>query len=378
MADALDGLGLAVKRRLLWGLRAGLGARADGLQAVIFAIFDHFANRMVCIATITQCDGHRMDLTDIDLNQLVLFQQLMLERRVSKVAESLGLTQPAVSNTLAKLRRTLGDELFVRTPAGMVPTPFAEQLALPIGHALAMIQEGLNQRSDFDPSSVQRTFTLGMTDIGEIVFLPALVGRLVQEAPKLSLQTVRTSTIQLRDDMASGRVDLAIGPLPHLKAGFFQQRLFRQRYVCLFRRGHALDRPGLTLANFKAAEHLVIVSAGTGHDKADALIRRANLERVVRLTVPHFVSVGHILRSTNLVATVTERLAQSLIEPFDLVARPHPVDLPEVAINMFWHAKVHRSPAHQWLRGLVFELFGADRAKVPGPLTPRMRAPQRS
>ena len=306
-----------------------------------------------------------MELSDIDLNQLVLFQQLMVDRHVSKAAENLGLTQPAVSNTLAKLRRQFGDDLFVRTPTGMMPTPFAEQLAEPIGYALGMIHSGLNQHSRFDPASVRRSVTIGMTDIGEIVFLPALVERLRQEAPGVSLSTVRTTTTNLRDDMEAGKVDLAIGPLPQLKAGFFQRRLFRQRYVCLFRKGHALDRKRMTLADFKAAEHLVIVSAGTGHGKVDELIRRAGVERSVRLTVPHFVSVGHLLRRTDMVATVTERLAESLVEPFDLTFRPHPIDLPEIAINVFWHAKVHRSPAHQWLRGVVFDLFGDDKATAP-------------
>lgn len=302
-----------------------------------------------------------MELSDIDLNQLVLFQQLMVERRVSKVAENLGLTQPAVSNTLAKLRRQFGDDLFVRTPTGMMPTPFAEQLAEPIGYALGMIHSGLNQHTRFEPATLRRSVTIGMTDIGEIVFLPALVERLRQEAPGVSLGTVRTTATSLRDDMEAGKVDLAIGPLPQLKAGFFQRRLFRQRYVCLFRRGHALDRKRLSLADFKAAEHLVIVSAGTGHGKVDELIRRAGIERQVRLTVPHFVSVGHLLRRTDMLATVTERLADSLVEPFDLTHRPHPVELPEIAINVFWHAKVHRSPVHQWLRGVLFDLFGEDR-----------------
>jgi len=301
-----------------------------------------------------------MELSDIDLNLLVLFQHLIVERRVSKVAENMGLTQPAVSNALAKLRRTFGDELFLRTPSGMVPTPFAEQLSEPIGYALGMIHSGLNQRTQFEPANVKRTVTIGMTDIGEIVFLPALLERLGREAPGVTLNTVRNTAVNLRDDMESGKVDLAIGLLPNLKAGFFQRRLFRQRYVCLFRRGHALDRPRVTLAVYRAAEHLVIVSAGTGHGMVDELIRKAGIDRVVRLTVPHFVSVGHILQRTALVATVPERLAETLVEPFDLTLRPHPVTLPDAAINMFWHAKVHREPANQWLRGVIFDLFGSD------------------
>ena len=318
-----------------------------------------------------------MELTDIDLNQLVLFQQLMVERRVSRVAENLGLTQPAVSNTLAKLRRQFGDDLFVRTPKGMMPTPLAEQMAGPIGDALALIHSGLNPHSRFDPASVQRSITIGMTDIGEIVFLPELLAHLQQVAPGVALTTVRTTASTLREDMEAGKVDLAIGPLPQLKAGFFQRRLFRQRYVCLFRQGHPLDRKRMSLADFQAAEHLIIVSAGTGHGKVDDLIRRAGIERRMRLTVPHFVSVGHILQRSDMVTTVTERLAERLAAPFGLRFLPHPIDLPEVAINLFWHAKVHRSPAHQWLRGLLFDLFGDDTTPGQPPAGPVSRAPRR-
>jgi DNA-binding transcriptional LysR family regulator len=313
-----------------------------------------------------------MELNDIDLNQLVLFDHLMTQRRVARVAETMGLTQPAVSNTLARMRRLFGDDLFVRTPAGMVPTPFAEQLAESVSYALAMIRSGLNQQTRFDPAHVQRAVTIGMTDIGEIVFLPALVKRLASTAAGVTLNTVRNTAVNLRDDMASGKVDLAIGLLPQLKAGFFQRRLFRQRYVCLFRRGHRMDKKKPTLADFQAAEHLVVVSAGTGHGKVHDLMQRAGAERVVRLTVPHFVGVGHILQGTDLVATVPEKLAQRLAEPFGLTYAAHPVRLPEVAINVFWHAKVHRSPAHQWLRGVVFDLFAEDAS--PGRAAPQAAA----
>jgi DNA-binding transcriptional LysR family regulator len=303
-----------------------------------------------------------MELQDIDLNLLVLFNQLLVERRVSKVADKLGLTQPAVSNALARLRKLLGDELFLRTPTGMEPTPFAEQLAEPVTYALGTIHGALNQRSSFEPQASTRSFTVGMTDIGEIYFLPTLMERLSQQAPGVSLSTVRNTAVNLKDDMESGRVDLAIGLLPQLKGGFFQQRLFRQRYVCLLRQGHKLDKKKISLAEFSAAEHLVVVSAGTGHGKVDELLKRSGIERKVRLTVPHFVGVGHILQTTNLVATVPERLAQRLVEPFGLSYVAHPATLPEVAINVFWHAKFHKAPANQWLRSLVFETF-VDPAK---------------
>jgi DNA-binding transcriptional LysR family regulator len=306
-----------------------------------------------------------MDLHDIDLNLLVILDRLRSERRVSKVAETLGLSQPAVSNALARLRRRLGDELFLRTPAGMVPTPYAEQLAEPVGRALALLHGALNERSRFEPAASRRSFTVGMTDIGEIYFLPTLLQRLREQAPHVAFSTVRNTTAHLKDEMEAGRVDLAIGLLPQLKAGFFQRRLFSQRYVCLFRKGHRLDRKKLSLADFTAAEHLVVVSAGTGHGKVDELLRRSGIERQVRLTVPHFVGVGHILQASDLVATVPERLAQQLVVPFGLVSVAHPAPLPEGAIHVFWHAKFHQAPANQWLRALVIDAFGG-RAEPPG------------
>ncbi|MDF3833206.1 LysR family transcriptional regulator [Cupriavidus basilensis] len=299
-----------------------------------------------------------MELQDLDLNLLVVFNQLLVERRVSRVADNLGISQPAVSNSLAKLRKLFGDELFLRTAKGMEPTPYADQLAESVSYALAMIHSGINQRSSFDPASARQAVTIGMTDIGEIYFLPALIERMGREAPAMTLSTVRNTAINLKDELEAGKVDLAIGLLPQLKAGFFQRRLFTQSYVCVMRRGHRLDKRRISLPEFTGAEHLVVVSAGTGHGKVDELLQRSGVERTIRLTVPHYVGVGHILHNSDLIATIPERLADRLIEPFDLVTVPHPAKLPDVAINVFWHAKYHRSPANQWLRGVVFDLFG--------------------
>jgi DNA-binding transcriptional LysR family regulator len=311
-------------------------------------------------------------LHEIDMNLLVTFNQLMIDRRVSKVAEEFGMTQPGVSNALAKLRRLFEDDLFLRTPAGMVPTPFAEQLAEPVAYALAMIQSGLNQQLTFDPRKVKGEMTIGMTDIGEIVFLPKLLQRLSQAAPGVRLSTLRNTGINLREEMEAGKVSLAIGYLPQLKSGFFQRRLFHQRYVCLFRKGHRLEKRAPAMTEFASAEHLVIVSSGTGHGKVDELMEREGIERIIRLTIPHYVGVGHILSGSNLVATVPEQLAIELSEPFGLVYRPHPVMLPPISINMFWHAKMHRAPANRWLRGMIFDLFGEGGARESEPQRRRL------
>lgn len=303
-----------------------------------------------------------MELKDIDLNLLVVFNQLLLEKSVSKVADKLGLGQPAVSNALARLRKQFGDDLFLRTASGMQPTPFALQLAQPLGAALGLIHDAVNASNAFDAVTSTRRFTLGMTDIGEIYFLPTLMKKLHRLAPSVTLSTVRNTAINLKDSLEAGQVDLAIGLLPQLKGGFFQRRLFVQKYVCLFRQGHPLhDQDALPEADFFAADHVAIVSAGTGHGQVDDILDSRLPRRKVRLTVPHFVAVGHILQSTDMLATVPERLAQAMAGPFGLVYAVHPVDLPDIPINVFWHARYHQDPASQWLRNLVFDMH-ADAA----------------
>src|ERR1700681_4769348 len=276
-----------------------------------------------------------MELRDVDLNLLVVFNQLLAERRVNAIALSLGITQPAGVNAPGRLRRLLGDELFLRTSRGMEPTPFAEQLAEPVAYALGTLHSALNQRVSFDPGSSTRSFALAMTDIGEIYFLPSLMEILERVAPKVSITTVRNASATLKDDMEAARVDLAMGLLPDLKAGFFQRRLFRHRYVCMFRKGHPLDKRSISLQEFSAADHVVVISAGTGHGKVDDMLTHSGIRRRVRLRVPHFVAVGHILGETDMIATVPERFAERCVEPFDLRFVPHPAKLPEIAINLF-------------------------------------------
>lgn len=298
-----------------------------------------------------------MDLKDIDLNLLVIYHHLLMERSVSGAAEKLGLSQPTVSNALRRLRTLLGDELFVRTSRGMEPTPYASQLAEPIAYALGTLHNTLNQQATFDPATSDRRFILAMTDLGEIELLPKLMNLLEEVAPGVTLSTVRNSSDSLRHSMEAGDVDLAIGLLPQLKTGFFQQRLFMQSYVCLFRKGHPLDKNKITQRQFFEADHVVVVSAGTGHAQIDDIIESKGPGRRVRLLVPHFVAVGHILATSDMIATVPERYARRYAAPFHLGYVTHPVALPKIGINLFWHAKFHKEPGNQWLRNIIFNLF---------------------
>ena len=298
-----------------------------------------------------------MDLRNFDLNLLLVFNQLLLDRSVSVAAEKLGITQPAVSNALKRLRTALKDDLFLRTSRGMEPTPYAQHLAEPVLYALNALQSVLTRRDSFDPLTSTRTFRRAMTDIGEIYFMPPLMERLSQLAPGIRISTHRPNAGNLQADMESGSVDLALGLHPNLQAGFFQRRLFRQRYVCVYRNGHPTARNPMTLELFSALEHVSVAATNTGHSEVDLLLDRAGIKRNLRLEVPHFVAVGHILHSTDLIATLPERFAERCKVPFDLVVSPHPVTLPEIAITLFWHGKYHRDPASLWLRQLIVELF---------------------
>jgi len=230
-------------------------------------------------------------------------------------------------------------------------------MAESVGYALGTLHDALNMKAGFDPASSTRAFTVAMTDIGEIYFLPSLMKQLAKVAPGVSISTVRNQSDALRDDMERGNVDLAIGFLPDLKSGFFQRRLFRQKYVCLFRKGHPLAKTGMTTKAFLESEHVSIVAEGTGHGMVDSAIQRAGIARNVHLRVPHFVAVGHILQTTDLVAVVPEAYAARTLAPFDLVSAPCPIKIPDITINVLWHGRNHREPGNQWLRQLVFDAF---------------------
>ena len=300
-----------------------------------------------------------MELARLDLNLLLVFHHLLREKRVSAVATVLGMSQPAVSSALGRLRTSLGDELFLRTQQGMAPTPYALQLAEPVATALDGLQQALNVRAAFDPATSERRFTLAMTDVGEMYFLPVLMDALAQTAPGVTLQVVAVTSASLGADMASGRTDLALGLLPQLQAGFFQQALFRQPYVCLMREGHPLAAaPSLALADFAAASHVRVIAAGTGHGRVDEALERQGLQRRIRLTVPHYVALGDVLGHSDLIATVPERFAQRVTTPFGLTTRPLPLAVDGSVIHQFWHARLHKDPGHQWLRELVAQCFG--------------------
>jgi DNA-binding transcriptional LysR family regulator len=187
--------------------------------------------------------------------------------------------------------------------------------------------------------------------------LPRLMAHLAIHAPNVSLSTVAENEGDLKSDMEMGNVDLAIGLLPQLEAGFYQRRLFEQRYVCLMRQAHPLSTLELSLEKFLQAKHIIIEARGTGHGRAEKTLIQNGVSRISKLRVTHFMSVPYIVSETDLIATVTEKLALQTQKRFDLVMRPHPVGIDPVQINLFWHRRFHRDTGNIWLRNVIFELF---------------------
>jgi len=298
-----------------------------------------------------------MNLADLDLNLLRVFDAVYTHRNVSAAAAALGLSQPAVSNALKRLRAEFGDELFTRTPQGMEPTPLADRASGTIGQALALLRDGLEPGQGFDPAQAQRTFTLIMSDIGEIAFLPALLQFLQSAAPGVRIEAVSMPVKETRLAMESGAVDLAIGFLPDLKAGFYQQRLFEQKYVCMVRRGHPSIGDTLSMKGFTEARHAVVNAQGTGHGIVETMFERAGLAPEVLVRLPHFLAVPMVVAATDLVVTVPQKLGEAFARVLPLRLLPHPLRIPVFQVNQYWHRRYHKDPANQWLRGHFTRLF---------------------
>jgi len=294
--------------------------------------------------------------SSLDLNLLVVFDAIVKDRNVTMAARRVGLSQPAMSSALNRLRRIFNDPLFVRTSDGMMPTPYAQQLAPPIQRACELIENLGDIDSVFDPTSATDTFRFYMTDIGETIFLPRLLGALAERAPQVKVKVLPIPEYGEQAAMAAGDVDLAVGFFPDLKSGFFQQRLYVDEFVCLVRADHPLAKGSTTVKQFAAMRHAVVASAGTGHEAAvSRAVARHHLQ--VALRIPHFMAVPAIVSQTDYVVTVPSRFARALEGFPGIRAVPPPPTIPSFEIKQHWHERFHRDPANRWMRALVAELF---------------------
>src|SRR5262252_2516934 len=298
-----------------------------------------------------------MNVGDLDLNLLRAFDAVLRDGSVTSAAKRLGLSQPAMSNALARLRRLLGDPLFMRTPGGMRPTPFAQQLAAPVQQALDLIRASLSQQAGFDPKTSDRIFRFQPTDVGRIAFLPPLLQRLQRDAPLVRVETQQLPQDEVSDALASGEVDVAVGFLPELSHGVVHEHLFRDRYVCLVRSDHPRIGSRLTRAQFLSATHVLVSSRGSAHEIVEQTLRNQGLVRKIALRVPHFTVVPMILARTDHMVIVPEGLVRAIMPFGRFKALKPPVDIPALDVRVHWHERFDQDPGIAWLRRVLVELY---------------------
>jgi DNA-binding transcriptional LysR family regulator len=293
-----------------------------------------------------------MNVQDVDLNLLRVFDAVLHESGVTPAAARLGLTQPAVSNALARLRKLFGDPLFVRTPTGMDATPFARELAAPVRQALALLESALAHGPGFDPATTTRAFRFYMSDLGQIEFLPPLIERVEQRAPGVRLEAVALDVEGIGAALASGTLDLAVGFLPALRSPIERRALFRDPYVCLMRVDHPIK--SLTRKRFLEAAHILVSYRG-GHRVIEEAFERAGIR--VALRVPHFTVAPMVLERTDLVLTLPARVARVFERGGKLKSLPVPLQIPVADVGVHWHERFEADPGNRWLREQVIDLF---------------------
>ena len=300
----------------------------------------------------------------MDMKLLAVFNEIYQTRNVSRAADNLGLPQTSVSLALGRLRRLFNDPLFVRTGAGMLPTPRAAMLVPQLRQALELLQSATQQPSEFDPASSSRSFRIAMTDISHLEFLPALVNKVAKAAPDVRIEVLRI-TADTAKLLESGGADLAIGYMPELEAGFYQQRLFDDGFACVVRRQHPRIDRNLTESRFKSEPHVVLTAPGTGNEIVEHELKRRGAERKVALSLPTLPGVGNLLANTDLIATVPNRVAQTLVKIARVKALAPPYRFPVFSIKQHWHERYQHDPANRWLRSTVAEPVSYTHLTLP-------------
>lgn len=296
-----------------------------------------------------------MQLKDIDLNLLRLFDAIFRARNVSRAAAELGLTQPAASQGLGRLRTLLRDPLFTRAAGGVEPTPKAQRLAAPVHNALGTLEQALVETTDFDPKASRRVFSIHMSDIGEARLLPELMSALHTRAPGLRLETRPVvPREQIGDMLDSGRLDFAFGFLPMVK-DTQRTRLHEDRYVVLLRRGHPFAQRRIKGRELVSALRELEFVALRSHVEALRIIQQLQVEDRVRLVTGHFVVLPSIVAATDL-AVIVPRGVVKLLPGHYAVLEP---DIPrsQIVVSLHWSRRFEADPGNRWLRGVIEELF---------------------
>ena len=298
-----------------------------------------------------------MDFHGIDLNLLAAFDALISERNVTRAASQVGVSQPAMSAALSRLRKLFGDPLFLRSAAGLLPTPRARDLAEPISQALRQIESTLVKKPEFVPEKASLTFKLGLSDYPAFVLLPSLLQALGKQAPGVSLNvhafSDRDHAVDLLD---AGAIDAAIGvPPTHADGRILTRPVLRDEFVTIVASDHPAARRGMSMKIYLELPHILVSPEGDLYGLVDKALAQHGKKRKLALTLPQMFAVPAIVARTSMTATVMKRVALSSPAGRRLVLFPPPVTLPEVVFDLIWHRRGDSHPAQLWFRGFIAE-----------------------
>lgn len=300
-----------------------------------------------------------MNIAALDLNLLVVLEALLGERSVTRAAQRIGLSQPAVSNALARLRTLLDDPLLVRTAGGMEPTPRALELEQPIQHALDTIRRALSAAIAFEPERSAFTFRVQSADNLELSLLPRLLEQLDRSAPLVDITVTRVGTTT-EDDLRSGRIDLYVGSWFNIPAGLKHHLLRHEKFACIARKGHPKIKSRLSLEAYGAAGHVLVDNDDRPGAVLDTVLSDKGLGRRVALRTPHFLVAPLVVARTDLIATLPRGVATAFAQFLPLNVYAPPLDAPGFPVSMVWHPRTHEQAPHRWLRQLIMDVSGDD------------------
>jgi DNA-binding transcriptional LysR family regulator len=296
---------------------------------------------------------------ELDLNLLRVLVAIDDKRSVSAAAVQLQRSQPSISTALGKLRTFFADPLFVRSGNTMQPTPRVAEIMGPVREVLSRIGMDIVASPTFEPASSHQHIVLALSDVGEVVFLPAILKELRRVAPAASLRSVSLPADDVANGLEAGAIDLALGYFPNLKRhNFFQQTLFSDSFTCLIRADHPVKSPRLSQKQFLQLDPAVVRAESRTEEVIERFLARRRIKRRVTLTTPHFASIPPIVEQSDLVVTVPVPLARyfSTVSARIRVVRP-PFDPPRIDLKQIWHRKFHHDARNRWLRSLMCDLF---------------------
>ncbi len=297
-----------------------------------------------------------MHIRQIDLNLLAVFDAIMAEKSVSRAADRLGLTQPAASQALKRLRDLVGDELFVRTARGVTPTPRAREIANPIREALDKVREALGETGSFDCSQSERMFSVTMIAGYEAIILPRYLSWLGANAPHVKLKVESSIGTDLADDMEEGRIDIAMGDEEYTGAQFRNELLFEDPFVVIARRDHPKIGEQITLEQYLALNHVALQVPMVTGTVVGTELRRKGVHRKIVHEVPVLTSIPAVVAATDMLATLPRRTSHAIVDTQALRILSPPVPLTPLKVFQVWHARSDGDPGHRWLRGSFREV----------------------